>query len=85
MSAPSPNFCPRIFPEFPPGVMIHESVHAGEARQNPPEFAADAKAEKSIPHDQRPQEQRANAVRKANEKAINKAVKQIQKGRKKEQ
>ena len=68
-----------------PGVMIHEAVHAGEAQQNPAKFVADAKAEKPTPHDQRPQEQRANSVRHANEKDINKAVKQIEKDRKKEQ
>jgi hypothetical protein len=43
-----------------PGVVIHEGVHAGEALQNPAQFAADAKGENSTPHDQRPQEQRAN-------------------------
>nr|WP_255551582.1 RHS repeat-associated core domain-containing protein [Granulicella sp. dw_53] len=67
-----------------PGVMIHESVHAGEAQQNPAQFGKDAKAERGQPHDSRPQEQRANAVRHANEKDINKAVKQIEKYRKKE-
>jgi len=68
-----------------PGVMIHESVHAGEAQKDPAKFAADAKAERGMPHDSRPQEQRANAVRKANEKDINKAVKQAEKDRKKDQ
>ncbi len=68
-----------------PGVMIHESVHAGEAQQNPAGFTADAKAERGQPHDSRPQEQRANAVRHANEKDINKVVKQIEKDRKKDQ
>jgi hypothetical protein len=67
-----------------PGVLIHESVHAGEARQNPAKFAADTKSEQAtIPnHDTRPQEQRANAARKANEKDIKKAVKQIEKDQK---
>jgi len=69
-----------------PGVLIHESVHAGEAQKDPAQFNKDAKAEKANPcHDCRPQEQRANAVRKANEKDIKKAVKQIEKDRKKEQ
>jgi RHS repeat-associated protein len=68
-----------------PGVMIHESVHAGEAQKDPAKFSADAKAERGQPHDSRPQEQRANAVRKTNEKDINKAVKQIEKDRKKDQ
>lgn len=68
-----------------PGVMIHESVHAGEARQNPSKFAVDARTERSTPHDQRPQEQRANAVRHANERDINKAVRQIEKDRKKDE
>ena len=68
-----------------PGVMIHESVHAGEAQANPAKFAADAKAEAGLPHDSRPQEQRANAVRAANEKQIKQQVKQIEKDRKKDQ
>jgi RHS repeat-associated protein len=68
-----------------PGVMIHESVHAGEAQKDPAKFAADARAERGQPHDNRPQEQRANAIRKAEEKDINKTVKQIEKDRKKEQ
>lgn len=68
-----------------PGVVIHESVHAGEAKANPAKFAADARAEKSTPHDQRPQEQRANGVRAANEKQIKQQIKQIEKDRKKDQ
>jgi hypothetical protein len=67
-----------------PGVLVHESVHAGEAKANPAQFAKDAKAEKSLPHDQRPQEQRANAAQKAYTKEIKQAVKQIEKDRKKE-
>ena len=67
-----------------PGVLVHESVHAGEAKANPAKFSADAKAEKSLPHDQRPQEQRANAAQKAYTKEIKRAVKQIEKDRKKE-
>jgi RHS repeat-associated protein len=35
-----------------PGVMVHESVHAGEAKANPAQFAKDAAAEKPLPHDQ---------------------------------
>ena len=66
------------------GVMVHESVHAGEAKANPAQFAKDAKAEKSTPHDARPQEQRANAAQKAYTKEIKQAVKQIEKDRKKE-
>ena len=68
-----------------PGVMVHEAVHAGEAQQTPAKFAAEARAEKSLPHDSRPQEQRANAVRAANEKAIKQQIKQIERDRKKEQ
>ena len=68
-----------------PGVMVHESVHAGEAKANPAQFSKDAAAEKSQPHDQRPQEQRANAAQKAFGNEIKKEVKQIQKDRKKDQ
>ncbi|MGA7218825.1 MAG: RHS repeat-associated core domain-containing protein [Candidatus Sulfotelmatobacter sp.] len=68
-----------------PGVMIHESVHAGEAQKNPAQFNKDAKAERGQPHDSRPQEQRANAVRAANEKQIKQQIKQIEKDRKKDQ
>jgi RHS repeat-associated protein len=68
-----------------PGVMIHESVHAGEAQANPAKFSADAKAERGQPHDSRPQEQRANGVRAANEKQIKQQIKQIEKDRKKDQ
>ena len=67
-----------------PGVMVHESVHAGEAKANPGQFSKDAAAEKSLPHDQRPQEQRANAAQKAFGNEIKKEVKQIQKDRKKD-
>ena len=68
-----------------PGVMIHESVHAGEAQANPAKFSADAKAERGQPHDSRPQEQRANGVRGANEKQVKQQIKQIEKDRKKDQ
>ena len=68
-----------------PGVMIHESVHAGEAQASPAKFSADAKAERGQPHDSRPQEQRANGVRAANEKQIKQQIKQIEKDRKKDQ
>ncbi|HEY2497327.1 MAG TPA: RHS repeat-associated core domain-containing protein, partial [Candidatus Angelobacter sp.] len=67
-----------------PGVMVHESVHAGEAKANPAQFAKDAKAEQSLPHDQRPQEQRANAAQKTYGPQIKKEVKQIEEKRKKE-
>jgi len=70
-----------------PGVMVHESVHAGEAKADPAKFVKDAAAEKKAfpnDHDKRPQEIRANDARKAFEKEIKKAVKQIEKGRKKE-
>ena len=67
-----------------PGVMVHESVHAGEAKANPAQFSKDAAAEKSLPHDQRPQEQRANAAQKAYGNEIKKEVKQIEKQRKKD-
>ena len=66
------------------GVMVHEGVHAGEAKANPGQFSKDAAAEKSQPHDQRPQEQRANAAQKAYTNEIKKAVKQIEKDRKKD-
>jgi RHS repeat-associated protein len=68
-----------------PGVMVHESVHAGEANANPAQFSKDAAAEKSNPnHDQRPQEQRANAAQQAYGNEIKKEVKQIEKDRKKD-
>ena len=68
-----------------PGVLTHEAVHAGESQKNPAQFAKDSKAEAGLAHDKRPQEQRANAVQKAQGPAIAKAVKQIEKQRKKEQ
>jgi RHS repeat-associated protein len=69
-----------------PGVVIHETHHAGEARANPAQYNKDAKAEHSNPcHNCRPQEQRAIAAQKANEKAIKQAIKQIEKDRKKAQ
>lgn len=68
-----------------PGVMTHEAVHAGETRANPTQFNKDSAAERSQPHDKRSQEQRANAVQKAQGPAITKAVKQMEKERKKEQ
>ena len=67
-----------------PGVMVHESVHAGEAKANPGQFSKDAAAEKSQPHDQRPQEQRANAAQKAYGPEIKKAVKDIGRDRRNE-
>ena len=68
-----------------PGVMVHESVHAGEAKENPAKFVKDQAAEKSNPnHDARPQEQRANAAQKAYGPEIKQAVKQIETSRKKE-
>jgi len=66
------------------GVMVHESVHAGEAKSNPGQFSKDAAAEKSMPHDQRPQEQRPNAAQQSYTKEIKQAVKQIEKDRKKD-
>jgi len=66
------------------GVMVHESVHVGEAKADPAKFTKDAAAEKSLPHDQRPQEQRANAAQAANTDEIKKAVKQIENDRKKD-
>jgi len=68
-----------------PSVMTHESVHAGEARANPTQFNKDSAAEKNAPHDKRPQEQRANGVQNKYGTAITKAVKQMEKDRKKEQ
>ena len=67
-----------------PGVLVHESVHAGEAQADPAKFSKDAAAEKSLPHDQRPQEQRANAAQQAFGNEVKKEVKQIEKDRKKE-
>jgi len=67
-----------------PGVLVHESVHAGEAQADPAKFSKDAAAEKSLPHDQRPQEQRANAAQQSFGNEIKKEVKQIEKDRKKE-
>jgi RHS repeat-associated protein len=68
-----------------PGVMLHEAVHAGEALANPAQFSKDTKAEAGLPHDARPQEQRANAAQKAYGSEIKKEVKQIEKDRKKDQ
>ena len=70
-----------------PGVLVHESVHAGEARANPTQYSKDAVAEKAANpscHDCRPQEQRANAAQKAFTDEIKKEVKQTQKARKKD-
>jgi hypothetical protein len=79
------NVLPKLAVGDTPGVMIHESVHAGEAQKNPAQFNKDAKAERGQPHDSRPQEQRANGVRAANEKQIKQQIKQIEKDRKKDQ
>jgi RHS repeat-associated protein len=68
-----------------PGVLTHETVHAGESQKDPAKFAKDSKAEAALPHDKRPQEQRAIAVQKAQGPAITKEVKRIEKERKKEQ
>ena len=68
-----------------PGVLTHEVVHAGESQKDPAKFAKDSKAEAALPHDKRPQEQRAIAVQKAQGPAITKEVKRIEKERKKEQ
>jgi RHS repeat-associated protein len=65
--------------------MVHESEHAGEARKDIAKFTRDAKTESSNPnHDQRPQERRAIAADKKYSKQIARAVKQIEKRRKKE-
>jgi hypothetical protein len=69
----------------PKGYLTPFLLCAGEARAAPIKFAADSKAEKSIPiHDQRPQEQRAIAAEKAFGPEVKKAVKRIEKARKKE-
>jgi RHS repeat-associated protein len=68
-----------------PGVMVHEGVHAGEALANPAQFSKDAKAEAGLPHDQRPQEERAISAQKAFGPEIKKAVKQMEKDRKKDE
>ncbi|MDA1315738.1 MAG: RHS repeat-associated core domain-containing protein, partial [Acidobacteria bacterium] len=59
-----------------PGVLIHESVHAGEAQKSPAQFTIDTTIEQSTikDHDSRPQEQRANAARDANLKEIKKQM-----------
>jgi RHS repeat-associated protein len=75
----------RTSKEDTPGVLTHETVHAGESQKNPAQFVKDSKAEAGLPHDKRPQEQRANAVQKKYGPAISKAVKQIEKERKKEE
>jgi hypothetical protein len=67
-----------------PGVLVHESVHAGEALADPTKFAKEAAAEKSLPHDKRPQEIRANAAERAYGNEIRKAVKRIQNERKRD-
>jgi hypothetical protein len=76
----------RNTPDDTAHTMVHESVHAGEARKDIGQFVKDAKAERANPnHDTRPQEQRAIAADKAYTKQIQKAVKQIEKDRKKEE
>jgi RHS repeat-associated protein len=70
-----------------PGVITHEIVHGGESQKNPAQFQKDSAAEqKASPncHDCRPQEKRAIAIQKKYGPAISKAVKQIEKERKKE-
>jgi RHS repeat-associated protein len=67
-----------------PGVMVHESVHAGEAKANPAQYSKDNAAEKSLFHDKRPQEKRAIGAQKAYGAEIKKAVKQMENDRKKE-
>jgi hypothetical protein len=54
-------------------------------KANPNQFVKDSAAEKNMPHDKRPQEQRANAAQNKYGPAITKAVKQMEKARKKEQ
>ncbi len=68
----------RNTPDSVVHTLVHESEHAGEANSNVAKFESDAKSEKSAPHDQRPQEQRAIAADKAYSKDILKAVKQIE-------
>jgi hypothetical protein len=68
-----------------PSVMTHETTHAGDAIANPTKYVKDAAAEKNLPHDKRPQEQHANGVQNKYGPAITKAVKQMEKDRKKEQ
>ena len=67
-----------------PGVLVHETEHAGEARKDPAKFSADSKAEKAAYpncHDCRPQELRANAAQAAYEKQIKQRIKQTEKER----
>lgn len=65
-----------------PGVLIHEVFHAGEAKTNPAQFLKDATAERSLPHDQRPQERRANEAQRAYTREIKRDIRQIQRDRK---
>jgi RHS repeat-associated protein len=70
-----------------PYVVAHETVHGGESQKDPAQFQKDSAAEhKAFPncHDCRPQEKRAIGVEKKYGPAISKAVKQIEKERKKE-
>ena len=66
------------------GVLVHEAVHAGEARANPAQFAHDAGTEKSLEHNDRPQEQRAIDAQTKYGDEISREVKQIEKARKKQ-
>jgi RHS repeat-associated protein len=68
-----------------PHTLVHEAVHAGEARQDINKFVNDAKAEAANPnHDTRPQEERAIAADRAYSRQIAKEAKQIAKDRKKD-
>jgi len=75
----------RVTENGVPGVMSHEAEHAGEARSDPAKFQADARAESALPHDSRPQEQRANAFQQQHEKDLAKAAKQAKADREKRQ
>jgi hypothetical protein len=64
--------------------MVHETVHAGEAKANPAKYNKDAGDERANPcHNCRPQERRANAAKDKYGPEIKKAVNQIKKDRKK--
>jgi hypothetical protein len=68
-----------------PGVMVHETTHAGEARKDPAKFDKDREAEKGMPYDQRPQEQRAIQMSKTYSKEIAQQAKEIKTQREQQQ
>lgn len=67
-----------------PGTVVHESVHAGDALSNPAQYQKNGQDDKNLPHDSKRNEQHAMGVEKAKAGEITKAVKQIEKDRKKD-